>query len=140
MAEESKRVALLVFLFFIFIFLAVIIFVFSYSSYRQTKNYTTETTKTSLECSSYSFRIVGGSISYENSTLSFIIDPTLGGSSVKNSLIITVAGEDIETQPIDFTFKQKIKLQTEEPGSFEVYPKGCKDLLKLCDSRTNRCE
>lgn len=140
MAEESKNRSLFIFLLFIFIFLGVIIFVFTYNSYTEAKNYTAITTKNSLECSSYSFRIVGGSMAYENGTFSFVIDPNLGGSTVKNSFIITMGGQEIETQLIDFTFKQKIKLATEEPGSFEIYPKGCKDLLKLCDFRENGCK
>jgi len=140
MAEESKQMAVMVFLFILFIILAVIIFVFIFSAYRDTTEYSEETTKTSVECASYSFRIEGGSISYEEGALSFVIDPRMGGAREKNPLIIVIGDEEIETQPIDFNFRQRVRLAAEKPENFQVYPKGCRDMIKTCHLAENRCE
>jgi hypothetical protein len=138
MAGESKRVALLVFLFFIFIFLAVIIFVFMYGTYLKSSNYSEAETKSSVECIGYSFRIIDGTISYENGTLSFVFEP-LGGAGGKNPLIISSENKEVETQPVDFSFKQKIRMEMPPLDSFNVSPKGCGDIIKKCDVAKNRC-
>ena len=140
MAEQSKNTALLVFLIILFIFLAVIIFVFIFSTYRNTSAYTTETTKSSVECASYSFRIVGGSLEYSNNTLSFLFDPSLGGARERNSLVLVMNGEEIETPEFQFTFRQKIKVDTEYSETFQIYPKGCKDIIRTCNLTRNKCQ
>ena len=140
MAEESKRITVLIFLLFIFIFLAVIIFVFIYTNYRSTTNYSAVTTKASFECTAYSFRIEGGSLSYGNGTLSFVFDPTLGGATVKNALVIAYDDQEIETQPVDFTFKYQMRVQTPPLTAFQIYPKGCMNITRNCDLVRNQCE
>jgi len=140
MPEESKRISLFIFLFAIFIVLAVIIFVFMYNAYKGATNYSSTTTKTSVECAGYSFRIVGGTILYENGILSFEFDPSLGGAREKNPLIIVIGKEEIETKPVDFTFKQRIKIETAPLEEFQIYPKGCKDIIRNCSLAKNRCE
>ncbi len=140
MAEQSKNTALFVFLVILFIFLAVIIFVFIFSTYQSTSNYTIEATKSSVECASYSFRIVGGSLEYNNNTLSFLFDPSLGGARERNSLVLIINGEEIETPELQFTFRQKIRIETEYPETFQIFPKGCKDIIRTCNLTRNKCE
>ncbi len=140
MAERSKNIALFVFLIFLFIFLAVIIFVFLYSSYTSTANYSVETTRTSVECASYTFRIVGGSLNYENGTLSFVFDPSLGRAREPNALVINTTEGEAETTPIKFTFKQRIRIKIPPVTQFQVYPKGCPDIIRNCDLDDNRCK
>lgn len=140
MAERSKSVALFIFLLFLFIFLAVMIFIFMYNSYTSTANYSTETTKTSVECSEYSFRIVGGSVDYKNGTLMFLFDPTMGMSRAPNALVINTSEEKIETEPVQFTFEQRIKIKMSPVNEFQVYPKGCIDIRRECSVEENKCE
>ncbi len=141
MPEESKSTALLVFLFILFIMLAIVIFAYLFTTSRDAANYTLTETRTNLECSGYSFRIVGGSLKYiNNDTLVFIFDPTLGGSREKNNLIITINGEETETQKVDFTFKHKIRIKISQPETFQIYPKGCVNITRICNMELNQCE
>lgn len=140
MSEESKNKVLMIFLVIIFVFLGLIIFVFLYNSYQTSSNYTVTETRSSLQCSEYSFRIEGGSLNYADGTLSFIFDPSLGKSRVKNPLILIIDNEEIETSYIDFTFKQKLRIKTQPLTTFQIYPKGCKDILRTCNLDENKCE
>ncbi len=140
MAERSKAVTLFIFLFFIFIMLGAIIFIFTYSTYRNTSNYSTSTTKNSVDCTGYSFRVVGGTLSYENTTLSLDVDTTLATERQKNSLVFVVNGKETESRPVDFTVRtQKLKIDVEKPGAFDVYVKGCPDIKRKCDLAANQC-
>ena len=140
MPEQSRRVALLIFLFAIFIFLAVFIFIFSYGVTKGGQNYTETTSKKAIECVGYSFRVVGDSITYNNSELSFVVEPSGGGSL--NKLVIKSDGKEVETKNIDFSasYKQNVKVNISVSDIFELSPNGCDENIKVCSIPANSCE
>jgi len=140
MPEESKRTALLFFLFAIFILLGAIIFIYSYNIAKGSANYSETTSKASIECVGYSFRVVGDSISYNNSELSFVVEPSGGGNL--NKLVVNADGIRAETKNIDFSasFRQSIKVNIQVSDAFELSPKGCAENIKKCSISAKQCE
>lgn len=134
MPERSKRITIAIFLFSIFIFLGIVVFVVIFSTARSTGNYSRMTTMSSVECLGITFRVIPNTITYEENTLSFVID-SVGGGSV-TQLVITSGGEERETPEVDFRGRVKRKITIKDiefEGNFTIYPKGCKNYnMKQC--------
>jgi flagellar basal body-associated protein FliL len=126
MAEaRSKKVSVLIFLFAIFILLAVFTAVWLYNMYKQQTSFSERQTLATVECGRYYFAIDPKSVLYENSTLYFEIENTLGADI--NAIMVKSATQEKEValNGLSQGTVMPVSVPLEVAEWVLVYPKGC---------------
>ena len=78
MEAHSKQTSTLIFLFAIFVLLAFFLGSWLYKIYLQQTEYSKEQTVAAIECGRFYFHIVDNTVSYDNGTLHFEVENTIG--------------------------------------------------------------
>ncbi|MBU0536691.1 MAG: hypothetical protein KKE20_07020 [Nanoarchaeota archaeon] len=138
MAEQTKKITLYIFLLGLFLTLAFFVGVHIYNIYSSGTRTSTDTTKSSLECS-FSFSL--NKLTYSFPQFSF----NLRTSDIDRFKNLVISVEGIETEvPLSefFDYEQNVVItDIVIEDTFIVYPKGCKDYnAKQCSIRTNTCK
>jgi hypothetical protein len=123
--RRSKKLSVLIFLFAIFILLVAVTASWIYRMYRSETEYSERSTLATVECGKYYYKINPDSVLYENKTLYFEIENTLGAD------IDAIVVESM-TEKKEFTLGG-LSQGTVYPVSLEldivewvlVYPSGC---------------
>ncbi len=131
----ERKITITLFLFALFVFLGIFIFVLGYTTTTSGGNYSSEVSKSSIECAGITFRIVGDSMSYEDNILAFRVESFGGGSAAR--LVVSAGNETKYTPQMDFRARvdRKIKISNITiKDKFTIYPEGCQSYnVKECD-------
>ena len=127
MAEpRHKKISTLIFLFAIFIMLAVVTGGWIYRMYVQQTAFSEQSTFGTVECGRYYFSVDPESVLYENNTLYFDIENSIGAAI--GSLVIESAVESKQISiRLDQGTLQPVTIPIAVDGWFLVYPRGCRD-------------
>ncbi len=137
MAEQSKKIALYIFLFALFISLAFFIGTHIYNIYITSKTTSEQTTKSSLECA-FSFSL--SKIRYEFPQLSF--DLQTSDINAFKKLVLEVEGIETEVPLREFMdYEQGVIVEDVViEDKFRAYPLGCRDYnVKECSTKDRDC-
>ena len=137
MAEQSKKIALYIFLFALFISLAFFIGTHIYNIYITSKTTSEQTTKSSLECA-FSFSL--SKIRYEFPQLSF--DLQTSDINAFKKLVLEVEGIETEVPLREFMdYEQGVIVEDVViEDKFRAYPLGCRDYnVKECSTKGRDC-
>jgi hypothetical protein len=123
--DRHKKISTLIFLFAIFIMLAVFTGGWIYRMYVQQTAFSEQSTFDTVECGRYYFNIDPESVLYDNRTLYFEIENSIGAAI--DSLVIESAAEKKQISiRLDQGVLQPVTLPIEAEAWVLVYPRGCR--------------
>jgi hypothetical protein len=126
MAEtRSRKVSILIFLFAVFILLAVFTGSWLYRMYKEQTDFSERKTLATVECGRYYFTIDPKSVLYENGTMYFEIENTLGADI--GTIIVKSASEEKEVAlgGLGQGTVMPVQIPIAVTEWVQVYPKGC---------------
>jgi hypothetical protein len=127
MAEaRSRKISLLIFLFAVFILLAVFTGSWLYRMFKEQTAYSEQKTLATVECGRYYFTIKPESVLYENGTLYFEIENTLGADMNVINVESMAANKEVDLGGLGQGTVLPVSLQIDVSEWVLVYPKGCR--------------
>ncbi len=125
MAEaRSKKISILIFLFAVFIMLAFFTASWIYRMYTEQTAFSEKKTLATVECGRYYFSILPESILYENGTLYFEVENTMG-AEVETFVVQSVNDQKEVYVALGQGSVQPVSLAIDVTEWALVYPKGC---------------
>lgn len=122
--RRSKKVSVLIFLFAIFIMLVAFTGGWLYKMYSEQTAYSEASTLATVECSRFYYRIHQESVSYENGTLYFEIENTLGADI--DTIVVQSMNEEKQVDVyLTQGIVQPVSLPIEVVEWVTIYPVGC---------------
>ena len=122
--SRSKKMSVLIFLFGIFVVLVAVTAGWLYKMYTEQTAFSEASTLATVECSKYYFRVQADSVSYENGTLYFEIESTLGSDI--DSIVVQSMNEKKQVDVyLTQGIVQPVSLPIEVVEWVMVSPVGC---------------
>jgi hypothetical protein len=124
---RSKKISVLIFLFAIFVLLVVMTASWIFRVYHDQTAFSEQRTFATIECGRYYFDIKPESVSYDNGTLYFEMENTLG-KDIDNIVVESSTERKEVSIALSQGVVQPVSLPIEVTGWVLVYPVGCEDV------------
>ena len=124
---RSKKISVMIFLLAIFILLVVVTAGWIYRVYMDQTAYSEQRTLATFECGKYYYEIDPETVSYDEGTLYFEIENTLGADIPSIMVESAVETKEVSIGLTQGSF-QPVSLPIAVEDWFVVYPRGCEDV------------